>query len=78
MKKTFFLSVAVLALAFTACNSSSSNKTGSDSATVGVFDTTKLAKGAIYYQCEMDPQVVSDKPGTCPKCKMDLSKVEKK
>lgn len=32
----------------------------------------------IYYTCSMDPQVVSDKPGICPICKMDLTPVTKK
>ena len=29
------------------------------------------------YQCEMHPEVTSDKPGKCPKCGMDLAKVKK-
>ena len=29
------------------------------------------------YQCEMHPEVTSDKPGKCPKCGMDLEKVKK-
>ena len=32
----------------------------------------------IYYTCSMDPQVVAQKPGTCPICKMDLTPVQKK
>lgn len=26
------------------------------------------------YTCPMHPEVTSPKPGTCPKCKMDLAK----
>jgi hypothetical protein len=29
------------------------------------------------YQCEMHPEVTSDKPGKCPKCGMDLMQVKK-
>ncbi|MCE5229330.1 efflux RND transporter periplasmic adaptor subunit [bacterium] len=31
-----------------------------------------LAPGAMYYQCPMDKEVISDKPGDCPKCGMHL------
>ncbi|HKH60794.1 MAG TPA: efflux RND transporter periplasmic adaptor subunit [Flavitalea sp.] len=30
-----------------------------------------------YYTCSMDPQVISDKPGKCPICKMELTAVKK-
>ena len=30
---------------------------------------------AGLYTCPMHPEVTSDKPGTCPKCKMNLEKV---
>lgn len=36
-----------------------------------------LESGAEYYQCSMDAQVVSDKPGECPLCGMTLDKKEK-
>lgn len=30
-----------------------------------------------YYTCSMDPQVVESKPGNCPICKMELTRVKK-
>ena len=38
----------------------------------------KVAKDPdVYYTCSMDPQVISDKPGKCPICKMELTPVKK-
>ena len=33
-----------------------------------------IPAAAGQYTCEMHPEVVSDKPGDCPKCKMPLTK----
>jgi len=30
---------------------------------------------SAIYVCPMDPQVIADKPGRCPECKMHLTKV---
>lgn len=30
----------------------------------------------VIYTCSMHPEIVSDKPGKCPKCHMDLIKKE--
>lgn len=41
-------------------------------------DTTlALDSTKIIYSCPMHPEIISDKPGTCPKCGMELVKVEK-
>ncbi|MFZ5552848.1 MAG: efflux RND transporter periplasmic adaptor subunit [Bacteroidota bacterium] len=38
-------------------------------------DEEKPQEG-VYYTCSMDPQVIENKPGNCPVCKMPLTKVE--
>ena len=43
-----------------------------DAAAFQAIDTTKLATGSMYYQCSMDPEIITDKPGDCPKCGMKL------
>ncbi len=40
-------------------------------------DTAKKSKPAkVQYTCTMHPEVLSDKPGKCPKCGMTLVKKE--
>jgi hypothetical protein len=34
--------------------------------------TTKPETAKVEYTCTMHPEVISDKPGQCPKCAMDL------
>ena len=34
--------------------------------------TAAAAVQAVQYTCPMHPEVISDKPGKCPKCGMDL------
>ena len=75
MNKSIILSIAALALIFEACNNSSNSK---EQSTSQAFDTTNLITSDLYYQCEMDTEVISNKPGACPKCGMDLMKVEKR
>jgi len=46
--------------------------------TSSVSDTTKSKKvkpvAKVQYTCTMHPEVVTDKPGKCPKCGMTLVK----
>lgn len=41
------------------------------------FDTNSLKHGDLYFQCSMDPEIISEKPGECSKCGMDLSQMKK-
>ena len=69
MKKSIFIVSFALAsvFAFYACGSGSTSK--------GSATEQKAATKTIY-TCEMHPEVVSDKPGKCPKCGMELVKKE--
>jgi protein involved in sex pheromone biosynthesis len=88
MKKTIMILAVAPILIINACNNPTSNseKTEStattttpakDTASFQAMDTTKLAKGAMYYQCSMHPEVITDKPGDCPKCGMKLVMMHK-
>ncbi len=36
------------------------------------------ADAEVMYHCPMHPEVTQDKPGKCPKCGMDLVKMDSK
>ena len=42
----------------------------------GEGDHQKVAKTVDQYMCPMHPQIISDRPGSCPICSMDLVKTE--
>lgn len=63
--KTVILSI-LLALTLAGC---STPPAPSPSPTAG---GTSPSPVAAVYTCPMHPEVTSDKPGKCPKCKMDL------
>ena len=64
MKKLLFTAAILLSAAvfFTACSGNGSNA-----------KTEQLAKDETY-TCTMHNEVMSDKPGKCPKCEMNLVK----
>jgi Cu(I)/Ag(I) efflux system membrane fusion protein len=71
MKKNFryikyILYIIFLLLAVISCDKS--KKTHTDEMHI---DNSMQMHGAKYY-CPMHPEIVSDKPGICPKCDMDL------
>jgi len=70
MKKVMLVSLLIAALTFGAVIPvQSSVVNNQQKKEVPVKKTTK-----VIYTCTMHPEVVSDKPGKCPKCNMDLVK----
>jgi hypothetical protein len=73
--KTLILSITVAAALFiSSCNSdkASNNTSGNKPA-----DPGQVQKTAVVYTCTMHPEVISDKPGKCPKCNMALVQKDK-
>lgn len=80
-KHILFIAAGIIMLG--ACNSSTKTndkdaKVQTDSTQIFNLDTTALAAGTVYYQCPMDPEEISNKPGVCPKCGMELEPMTKK
>jgi uncharacterized lipoprotein NlpE involved in copper resistance len=69
MKKAIIASMLVAATIFAACNNNSDNKNNSSS--TSNTDTSKIVS-AVKYACTMHPEVISDTPGYCPKCGMQM------
>lgn len=84
MKKTILISFAAIAVIVASCSSPAPTDgsrdakiQSADSAQNFAFDTAAIVTGATYYQCPMDLAIISDKPGACPTCGMDLEKMIK-
>jgi len=70
MKKFMLMAIAILFSAVTVFAAETHNSEMS-------ADTTKKIKPAkVQYTCPMHPEVLSGKPGKCPKCGMTLVKKE--
>ncbi|MFC0514232.1 heavy metal-binding domain-containing protein [Mucilaginibacter angelicae] len=70
MKKAMLMAVAILFSTATVFAAHTPN---------ALSDTTKTKKvkpAKVQYTCPMHPDVLSDKPGKCPKCGMTLVKKE--
>jgi len=63
------LATFALVILFSCKGNQNSSQNGSADSSAVAKDTTAKA---MVYTCPMHPEVVSDKPGTCPKCGMDL------
>ena len=67
MKKLFI--AAVFVFLFAACKNKNTKPSAHAEHNIEMND--------VYYTCSMDPQVMEDKPGKCPICKMQLTPVKK-
>ena len=80
MKTKFFLLIMLSMLFFFSKNISAQcgmmNMNHGKQATATTKQDTALSKdtGKVVYTCFMHPEIISDKPGTCPKCGMNLVK----
>ena len=69
MKKVLFVSMYIIALTFGTINQAQSS-------VVNHQQKKDVPSTKTIYACTMHPVIVSDKPGKCPVCKMDLVKKE--
>lgn len=43
---------------------------------IGCNSKNEVNSSKAFYTCSMDPQILENKPGKCPICKMELTKIE--
>tara|TARA_R110002072_G_scaffold64203_2_gene159168 strand:+ start:6212 stop:7600 length:1389 start_codon:yes stop_codon:yes gene_type:complete len=67
IKAVFLISVLVLGVS---CQKEGTSKNEP------YHDGKKQSKSKVYYTCSMHPQIKEDKPGKCPICHMNLTKIE--
>jgi hypothetical protein len=70
MKKVMLMAVAIL---FSAATVFAAHQA---TAVLDVTQTKKVKPAKVQYTCPMHPEVLSSKPGKCPKCGMTLVKKE--
>jgi len=68
---TFYLAALMLGIFLLGTSNYAQEKTQSKK---HVKVQKQIHKEKIIYTCPMHPEVQSDKPGKCPKCKMNLEK----
>jgi hypothetical protein len=69
--KHFIRTLFIVTMISTAVACTSRNEQSKDTG-----ESTEAAAENVKYTCTMHPEVISDKPGKCPKCGMELVKKE--
>lgn len=72
MKRILIIAVIAIAssLLFSACSGSSTKPNEASSSDIS--STLKSVDTSVKYTCPMHPDVISDTPGSCPKCGMTM------
>jgi hypothetical protein len=77
--KSKLIIIAFAAVCFAACSNQAqkieSTETKQDSTKKDSSIIAPEAGDRVMYQCPMHPEEISDKPGQCSKCGMDLEKI---
>jgi uncharacterized lipoprotein NlpE involved in copper resistance len=69
MKKSIIISAISVTLILVSCGNKEKKENSTEQATA--------TSEKVQYTCSMHPEVISDKPSSCPKCGMDLIVKEK-
>jgi Cu(I)/Ag(I) efflux system membrane fusion protein len=72
MKRTVSIATAALIACFALAGCGNGGPEERGASAEGARQVTQAGDGGIQYTCPMHPSVVSDKPGLCPVCNMDL------
>ena len=72
--KTNLLLIFTVAIVSVIAISCGSNETKEKTSERKDTMNMKMDVAGVQYTCPMHPEVVTDKPGSCPKCGMDLVK----
>ena len=67
MKRLIYLSIVLI---FVACKGNENKK--AEGASADTLQVKNASDTSAAYTCPMHPEVISNKPGQCPQCGMDL------
>jgi len=66
------MAAALLLTSLAGCSGSTAPSSTAPTTAPATTAASTPSEAGVTYTCPMHPEVVSDKPGKCPKCQMDL------